>query len=222
MNVRLKTVIIVIAAALAMWLIIALPERINYYRSDNYSYDKKCAELKKVLKKKCGNNLGELTIHFDTTANKLTVSFYENGYRFSNAYDCKKTVEDYVAQNSDFFVNKLKSSVEVQSKTDPFYDYPREMYIYRGYASDDGLELNTMEYLTDAYGIEKNDSLPELDITALVITNYGDFNSALEIARISPKLKSVCFTNETRQPDEKQLVMLKKVLPEDCAVVLNN
>lgn len=222
MKIKLRTVIIVISVVFALYLVIAMPQRISYLRSDNFQYDKKCAELKKELRSEFRGDLGELTVHFYSETNTLTVSFYESGYRFDRAFECKKDIEAYVNGHPDFFVRELGSKVEVESKTDPYYDYPREMYIYKGSADKNGLILDTMQYLTDAYTLERSEFIPQLDITALVVTDYGDVNSAMFIAAASPELKSVSFTNRKRQPDDDDLEKLKEKLGADCAVILNN
>lgn len=218
MSKQLRNLLIVIGAVLALWLIIILPDRISYFKSENYQYDKKCSELEKQLKKEFGKHLGEIKVSFKTEENLLTAAFYEKSYYFDRSYECKKAVEEYINSHPDFFVHELKSKVEVQSKTDPFMDYPREMYIYTGVA-DGVLKLDELKYQTDAYAIERAQKT-ELDIKTLTVTNYGDFNSAVIVAEHAPSLEKITFTEKYRQPDGEQLEELKKIVGGGCIIEL--
>ncbi len=214
MNKQLRNMLIIIGTVLVLWLIIILPDRIAYLQSEDYQYDKKCVQLEKELKKEFGKYLGEMKVSFKTENNTLTVAFYEKSYYFDQAYYCKKAVEEYLSTNTDFFVHELKSNVEVQAKTDPYLDYPREMYIYKG-GYDTGFELKELQYQTNAYGIEKAYKT-ELDITSLTVTNYGDAASAMIVAEQSPLLEKITFTEKYRQPDDVQLEQLKNLVGDDC------
>ena len=210
--------LIIFGAVFILWLIIILPERIEYWNSEDYQYDKKCVELEKHLKETYGEYLGEMDVSFSTEDNLLTVAFYERSYYFDQAYYCKKSVEDYVNSNSDFFVNKLGSFVEVQSKNNPYMDYEREMYIYRGKA-ENGLELDELVYNTDSYFIWKAVKT-ETDIKTLTVRSYGDVTSALEVIAQSPELGRVRFEEKYRQPDEKQLETLENAVGDGCIIEL--
>jgi hypothetical protein len=146
------------------------------------------------------------------------VSFYEKSYYFDYAYRCKVLTEEYVNSHSDFFACELGSYVQVQSKTDPYYDYPREMYIYKGKIEDGSLALSELQYLTDAYAIGYSEPA-ELDIKVLTITDYGDFDSAYAVAEMSPALEEIVFeTDERRLPDEEQTEKLREIAPEGCEI----
>lgn len=127
-------------------------------------------------------------------------------------------MEDYINSNSGFFVNQLESYVEVQSKNNPYMDYEREMYIYRGKA-ENGLALDELVYNTDSYFIWKA-LKTETDIRTLTVRSYGDVPSALEVIAQSPQLERVCFKEKYRQPDGEQLEALEKAVGEDCIIEL--
>lgn len=74
--------LIIIGSVLVLWLIIILPDRIEYWNSEDYQYDKKCSELEKQLKETYGDYLGEMKVSFSTEDNLLTVAFYERSYYF--------------------------------------------------------------------------------------------------------------------------------------------
>lgn len=212
--------LIIIGSVLLMWLIIILPERIGYWNSPDYEYDKKCVELEKQLKDTYSDYLGEMKVSFSTDENLLTVAFYERSYYFDQAYYCKKSVEDYINSNKDFFVNQLKSNVQVQSKNNPYMDYETEMYIYKGTVGD-SLKLDELVYNTDAYFIWKAVKT-ETDIRRLTVRSYGDTASALEVIAQSPRLEHISFEEKYRQPHEDQLKALREAAGEDCIIELYN
>ncbi|MBQ8826170.1 MAG: hypothetical protein IJ007_03655 [Oscillospiraceae bacterium] len=218
MNKQLRTMLIIFGAVFILWLIIILPGRIEYLNSEDYQYDRKCSELEKQLKETYGDYLGEMKVSFSTEDNLLTVAFYERSYYFDQAYYCKKSVEDYINSNSGFFVNQLESYVEVQSKNNPYMDYEREMYIYRGKA-ENGLALDELVYNTDSYFIWKAFKT-ETDIRTLTVRSYGDVTSALEVIAQSPQLERVCFKEKYRQPDGEQLKALEEAVGENCIIEL--
>lgn len=220
MNKQLKTMLIILGSIFILWLIIILPERIEYWNSENYQYDKKCVELEKQLKKTYGDYLGEMNVSFSTEENLLTVFFYERSYYFDQAYYCKKSVEEYISSNKDFFVNELKSNVEVQSRNNPYMDYEIEMYIYKGKVEEE-LKLDELVYNTDAYFIHKAHKV-ETDIKTLTVKSYGDVTSAMEVIKQSPALERVSFKEKYRQPDEAQLKELENTVGEGCIIELYN
>lgn len=217
MSKQLKILLIVIGAVFLLWLAIILPDRIAYIKSPDFGYDKKCTELEKELKRELKKYLGELNVSFSSESNTLTVSFYESGYNFNYAYRCKTMTEDYINSHSEFFVHELGSAVEVQSKTDPYYDYPREMYIYKRTVENGTLALDEMQYLTDAYAIDRAKP-EEIDIKTLTVTDHGDFDSAYAVAEVSPYLEKISFENKYRQPDDEQIKRLRELVGEDSLI----
>lgn len=220
MNKQLRTMLIIFGSVFILWLIIILPGRIEYWNSEDYQYDKKCVELEKQLKETYGDYLGEMEVRFSTEENLLRVSFYERSYYFDQAYFCKRSVEEYISSNKDFFVNDLESTVQVQSLNNPYMDYDIEMYYYKGKAGN-GVVLDELVYNTDAYFIWKAvDTVT--DIKTLTVRSYGDVTSALEVIAQSPQLEKVRFAEKYRQPDEKQLEELRNAVGESCIIELYN
>lgn len=220
MNKQLRTMLIIFGSVFILWLIIILPGRIEYWNSEDYQYDKKCVELEKQLKETYGDYLGEIDVRFSTEENLLRVSFYERSYYFDQAYFCKRSVEEYISSNKDFFVNDLESTVQVQSLNNPYMDYDIEMYYYKGKAGN-GVVLDELVYNTDAYFIWKAvDTVT--DIKTLTVRSYGDVTSALEVIAQSPQLEKVRFAEKYRQPDEKQLEELRNAVGESCIIELYN
>ena len=220
MNKQLRTMLIIFGSVFILWLIIILPGRIEYRNSEDYQYDKKCVELEKQLKETYGDYLGEMDVRFSTEENLLRVSFYERSYYFDQAYFCKRSVEEYISSNKDFFVNDLESTVQVQSLNNPYMDYDIEMYYYTGKAGN-GVVLDELVYNTDAYFIWKAvDTVT--DIKTLTVRSYGDVTSALEVIAQSPQLEKVRFAEKYRQPDEKQLEELRNAVGESCIIELYN
>lgn len=215
MSKELKRLLICGGAVLVLVLIIVLPGKIKYLKSEDYGYDKQCTELEKQLKKEYRGALDEMKVYFKSAENTLYVDFYEGGIYFPYSYACKGDVEEYLNAHPDFFANEMESEVQVRSLTPEFADYPITMYAFTGICGDN-VKLDTLWWTTDLYEIIEEISI---DATEIKATNYANADVVCGLLKYIPEVTRVEFTDMKRKLTEEKAEQVKAAVPEGCEVI---